>query len=334
MSYASTVLADTPGAYYKLAEAATAGGAIDSSGNGTNGTYTNTGGITLNQTGIPGGAGATACKFDGTSAYIAISTNPATNVGDTWSLEAWVLGTGASNGYIWSGSAQGSWAMYGGATTISLLAANQTFLTTSTISIPQDSAFHHCVGTKTGSTIHVYIDGVDVTGAGTNATTVNGVGANIARLSATANAWFGGTLAQIAGYPTVLTAAKVITHYRVGANLSPANTVAPVASGSSTVGSVVSVTTGTWSDAGSPTFTYQWQRDVAGNGVYSNIASATSSSYTLVTADNTCNVRCRVTDTDVVGATTASSNSILDTSGTVVVGNTSYDNSTAWTLYG
>lgn len=97
---------------------------------------------------------------------------------------------------------------------------------------------------------------------------------------------------------------------------APANQTAPVASGSTTVGSVVSTTNGAWADDGSPTFTYQWQRDVAGNAVYSNIGSATSSSYTLVTADNLCDVRCVVTDTDSHGATPANSNSILDTTAT------------------
>lgn len=93
---------------------------------------------------------------------------------------------------------------------------------------------------------------------------------------------------------------------------APANTVAPVASGTATVGSTVSVTNGTWTDNGSPTFTYQWQRDLLGNASYSNIAAATSNTYVLTLLDDSCNVRCVVTDTDSNGATAANSNSILD----------------------
>ncbi len=93
---------------------------------------------------------------------------------------------------------------------------------------------------------------------------------------------------------------------------APSNTVAPVASGTPRIGSTVTTTNGTWTDNGSPTFTYQWQRDVLGNASYSNIGSATSSSYVLGPLDDLCNVRCVVTDTDSNGSGTANSNSILD----------------------
>ncbi len=92
--------------------------------------------------------------------------------------------------------------------------------------------------------------------------------------------------------------------------VAPANTVAPAVTGTTTVGSALTTTTGTWTDDGSPTFTYQWQRDTAGNLSFSNIGSATSSSYTLVTADLGNKVRCQVTDTDGVGSATASSNAV------------------------
>lgn len=90
----------------------------------------------------------------------------------------------------------------------------------------------------------------------------------------------------------------------------PVNTVAPAVTGTSHVGQTLSTTNGTWTDDGSPTFTYQWQRDNNGGGVYSNITGATSSTYMLVSTDDTCNVRCVVTDTDSNGATSANSNSL------------------------
>jgi hypothetical protein len=83
---------------------------------------------------------------------------------------------------------------------------------------------------------------------------------------------------------------------------APANTVAPVVSGTATVGQTLSSTTGTWTGAPTPTFTYQWQR--AG----SNIGSATSSTYTLVNADAGSTIRCVVTATNVVAAVSANSN--------------------------
>lgn len=80
---------------------------------------------------------------------------------------------------------------------------------------------------------------------------------------------------------------------------APVNTVAPVASGTTTVGSTLSVTNGTWTGDTSGGFTYQWQRDNSGGGVYSNIGGAVGSTYLLVSADVGCNVRCRVIGSSV-----------------------------------
>jgi len=91
---------------------------------------------------------------------------------------------------------------------------------------------------------------------------------------------------------------------------TPANTVAPVASGTATVGQTLSTTNGTWTGIPAPTFTYQWQRDNTGGGSYSNISSATSSSYTLVDADDACHVRCVVTGTNSAGNASANSNAL------------------------
>lgn len=95
--------------------------------------------------------------------------------------------------------------------------------------------------------------------------------------------------------------------YTPAASGPPVNTVAPAVTGTATVGQTLSCSTGTWTD-GTPAFTYQWQRDVGGDLNFVNIASATSSTYVLVDADDGNKVRCRVTDTDEIGATTASSN--------------------------
>jgi hypothetical protein len=84
----------------------------------------------------------------------------------------------------------------------------------------------------------------------------------------------------------------------------PVNTVAPVVSGTNTVGSVLTTTNGTWSGSLPITYTYQWLRDG------SNISSATSSTYTLVTADTSTLVSCRVTATNALGSANAVSNSL------------------------
>ena len=83
----------------------------------------------------------------------------------------------------------------------------------------------------------------------------------------------------------------------------PVNTVAPVVSGTATVGQTLSTTNGTWTGAPAPTFTYQWQRSG------SNIGGATSSTYVLEFGDAGSTLRCVVTATNTLGAVGANSNS-------------------------
>ena len=84
----------------------------------------------------------------------------------------------------------------------------------------------------------------------------------------------------------------------------PVNTVAPVISGATTLGSVLSTTNGTWTAKPAATFTYQWKR----NG--SNIIGATNSTYTLVNEDGATNITCQVTATNDFGSANATSNTL------------------------
>ena len=84
----------------------------------------------------------------------------------------------------------------------------------------------------------------------------------------------------------------------------PANTVAPVISGTQVVGQTLSCTTGTWT--GTPTYAYQWKL----NG--SNIGGATSSTYVLQQTDagSTNTIICVVTATNSAGSVSANSNTL------------------------
>jgi hypothetical protein len=73
--------------------------------------------------------------------------------------------------------------------------------------------------------------------------------------------------------------------------LAPRNTVAPAATGTATVGSTLSVTTGTWTAGGAITYTYQWLRA----GIV--IPSANAATYLLVAADSGKTISCTVTAT-------------------------------------
>ncbi len=101
-TYVSTVLADNPVGYYRLGEANAAGGAVDSSTTGSNGTYNNFAGTAFGQTGIPGAGSNTAVRFDGSNDWINTMNTSIGGNDQTYTLEAWInLGTGAlsSTGY-------------------------------------------------------------------------------------------------------------------------------------------------------------------------------------------------------------------------------------------
>lgn len=116
----------------------------------------------------------------------------------------------------------------------------------------------------------------------------------------------------------------------------PACTVAPAVTGTTTVGSTLSCSTGTWTNTPS-SYAYQWKRD----GV--SISAATSSTYLLVSADNGTMISCTVTATNANGSGSAGSNSVGPIgaavpvnsvvpaiTGDAVVGQTLYSSTGTW----
>jgi hypothetical protein len=85
-------------------------------------------------------------------------------------------------------------------------------------------------------------------------------------------------------------------------NYAPVNTVLPVISGSTTLGSVLTTTNGTWINSPS-SFTYQWKRNATNIGTNAN-------TYTLVLADSGADITCVVTAINGAGSTSATSNII------------------------
>jgi len=82
----------------------------------------------------------------------------------------------------------------------------------------------------------------------------------------------------------------------------PTNVVRPTITGSSLVsGQVLTALEETWTN-GPTSYTYQWQRDVAGNGTFSNIVGAPNKTYTLVGADVSNAVRVQVTAINAAGS--------------------------------
>ena len=80
----------------------------------------------------------------------------------------------------------------------------------------------------------------------------------------------------------------------------PINTVAPVVTGTTTVGSVLATTDGTWTSTLILTYTYNW----------SGAGTNGSSTYTCVSGDLGSNITCTVTATSVDGSASQISNSV------------------------
>jgi hypothetical protein len=101
------------------------------------------------------------------------------------------------------------------------------------------------------------------------------------------------------GQATVASAATEVVATQSG----PPNTAPPTISGTTTVGSTLTVSPGTWTGS-SITFTYQWQRCDATGANCTPITGATSTTYVLANEDADHTIRVAVTGTDSTGPNT------------------------------
>jgi LmbE family N-acetylglucosaminyl deacetylase len=85
----------------------------------------------------------------------------------------------------------------------------------------------------------------------------------------------------------------------------PVSQSPPALSGSAVVGSTLTASPGTWSGWPAPTFAYVWQSSASGTGDWTNVAGATSSTYTVRSDDAGRYLRVSVTATNTAGTATA-----------------------------
>lgn len=232
MSYLSTVLADSPAGYWKLDDAAGTT-AVDSSGNGHDGTYENT--PTLGVT--PLITTGNAVTFNGSTQDVAIPGNAAFNPLGAISLEAWIkTGTAAVAVILAEQTGSG-----GGDKFLLRLEATHTIGLTlwdngdnahayAGAVVVNNNARHHVVGTYDGATMRVYIDGA-ADGAGLaigmtleSATATFQIGVRKNNIGTRSNG-FAGTIDEVAIYPTALSAARVLAHYNAGISTSQISAV-------------------------------------------------------------------------------------------------------------
>jgi hypothetical protein len=219
-SYAETVLADGPIAYWRLDDTTTAT-AKDYSGNGHDGSYQ--GGVVL---GVPGAIANdpdTAVQFNGSDAEMLAnlpgSFDFAGNV--PYSIEVWVkpasnpagmgvIGTSVYEG-VDAGGYMGWYVAYSSSGYLENWRANDG----SGNPGPAAGVFSHVVATYDGTNLAIYVNGQPFATAA-SATTLVATGAPLTAGSVADWGSFTGVLDEIAIYDKALTLAQIATHYARG----------------------------------------------------------------------------------------------------------------------
>ena len=219
----SVVLADSPSAYFRLGESRGTT-AADEIG-GTGGVYTAA--FTLAHASLPPEQTDLAVALNGSTGYVNVADRNEFDLVDTFTLECWasfnafrdsaagdpcVLIDKGANAYV----LRQSNAVDG---TLLLRRNGVANICTSSIRLVTGRVYH-IVATKNGSTAKLYVNGVDVTVAGTNSTMTdnsNALGIGVADITiGPANGFLNGTIDEVAVYKTALSAARVQAHYAEG----------------------------------------------------------------------------------------------------------------------
>jgi hypothetical protein len=216
VGYQNEVLADTPILYWRLNDSS--GAAADTSGNSHPGTYT--GSPTLSAAGPLNEGGTASVTFNGTSQYVTLAHTAALNVADVLTLECWYKGTASGTNRALIAKGTSSYYLDVEASKLTLIKAGVGNIVASTVNV-NDNLWHHCVATKNGSTVKLYVDGADVTGAVSNQTMADSTDPfNVAVRSPVASGeYITGSIAEVALYSTALSLARVQAHYNAGIGL-------------------------------------------------------------------------------------------------------------------
>ncbi|MDE2100095.1 MAG: LamG domain-containing protein, partial [Patescibacteria group bacterium] len=164
MSYASEVLSDSPTAYWHLDE--TSGTtAADSSGNGNTATFS-TSIVHIGQ--APLIHDGYSFQWYGTGNTTIATAGFGTLGGGAWTVEAWINTSASQDQPILALFNSGVVNLFFRVTTSgnvsaasTVLAAGGSTATSVTSNVVNDGQTHHVVAVKSGSTIHIYIDGVE-----------------------------------------------------------------------------------------------------------------------------------------------------------------------------
>ncbi len=167
------------------------------------------GGVTLGQAASPFADGSTAMLFPGNPGQIAL---PSLNPGASFSLEIWVKRTlpGNQDQCLFQVGSAGLYIL--GSSTNTLELVNSAGVVGVSTSVINDALWHHVVVTYDGATMHMFIDGIDVSGT----TTVHAAGAAVGFIGNGQFTNFTKALLKAAAwYPLILTPTQVVNHFNL-----------------------------------------------------------------------------------------------------------------------
>ena len=303
-NYSSSVLADSPLAYWRLGESS-GSTAADASGNGRTGSFLNT--PTLGAGGALTSDSNTAVGFNGTDEYVTVpyaaALNPAQVTVEAWAYPTGGQGTfrsvvtsrdyapGNARGYILYASSANTWQFWLGNGDWAVVFGPPIVL----------NQWTHLIGTYDGTTARLYVNGALAASAGASGFLQNTVRplriASGATDKTAPQYYLPGRVDEVAVYGSALSATRVQAHFAAassgGGNQSPN----AVAAGSPTSGAAPLTVNFNGSGSSDPDGTitgYAW--DLDGDGAYDD--STVQSPSFQYTSAGTYNARLQVTDDD------------------------------------
>ena len=210
--------------YWRLGEASGTT-ACDSAGT-DNGTYS--GGYTLGVPGALSGDPDTAVRLDGSTGQVSVPDSSALHLGDRFSVEAWVkrntLSTSSWQTIVSKQS--GAWLiMFDSNDHLVLRRSTVGNLVASTVRVA-DNNWHQVAATKDGSSVHLYIDGQDVTGTVSNQTMADNTQPLVIGESST-TAFYNGAVDEVSVYNVALDSTQIKAHYDAATTSSTSTTSSP-----------------------------------------------------------------------------------------------------------
>jgi hypothetical protein len=218
--YRGEIVSDSPLAYWRLGE--TSGTAAADEMAFENGVYSNS--PTLGVAGVTDD-GDTAVTFNGTNQQMSVAYRSAWNT-SALTVEAWIKTTATGVALIVSrdngtnGHRDFQFRIDAGKVQFVNMRGNGVGATTvASAGTVNDGAWHHVVAVRDGSTVTLYIDGVqDGHSTAMQAPHLTGTSRIAVATNANNAAWLAGTLDEVAYYGTALAAARVAAHFAASGN--------------------------------------------------------------------------------------------------------------------